>query len=158
MERPKKPKKKPSVCARDAAFKALARREHSARELQFKLGQRGYEEADVVQVLSDLQADGWQSDQRYADMLARTRSAQGYGPLRIRAEAHSAGIDESEINRAIAALEEDFDALAQRVHAKRFGQTAANPKDWQKQYRYLAGRGFDSEQIRQALKSGPPEE
>lgn len=155
MRRRKKPEELTPADAREAALRALGRREYSAAELKFKLAQRGHEDDLSSEVVEELSAAGWQSDERFAEMLARARAAQGYGPLRIRAELAAARVAEAEIAAALRALECDFSELACKVHARKFREPATSAAEWQKRYRFLAGRGFESGQIRSALKSSP---
>ena len=141
--------------ARNSALRTLGRREHSAQELKAKLQVRGYDEETVEQTVSSLSEKGWQSDGRYAEQLLRSRVAQGYGPLRIEAEMSAAGIGDAEISAAMAAAECDWLELALQVHQRRFKATPDGAADWQKQYRYLASRGFSSEQIHAVLRHEP---
>lgn len=141
------------AAARGRALKLLSRREHSAAELKAKLSRRGADEevADgAVQAMTDA---GWQSDARYAEMLVRNRIAQGYGPLRIRMELSAAGVPDAALRAALDAADCDWNALCAELAARRFRTPARAAADWQKQYRFLAARGFSSAQIRAALKS-----
>lgn len=143
--------------ARDSALRALARREHSAAELKSKLQRRGHDIGIAADVVGALAERGWQSDARYAEMLARNRAEQGYGPLRIEAELEAARVPREEIAATLDAAGTDWTAQARALQLRRFGAPPATAAEWQKQYRYLAGRGFESEQIRAALKGGAPE-
>ena len=71
---------------RDKALKLLARREHSRRELQQKLFQRGFENPLVDRILDELWARNQLSDVRYAEALVSHRAKTGYGPDYIRQE------------------------------------------------------------------------
>lgn len=157
MASSKKPPELSASGARDRALRALARREHSAAELKRKLQDRGHPEPAAAEVVENLSRAGWQSDARYAAMLLRSRIAQGYGPQRIEAELEQAGIAPAEIAAAMQAAGTDWKALAGTLHARRFRSAPASAADWQKQYRYLAARGFTPEQIHAALKHEPPE-
>ena len=138
--------------ARDAALRLLGRREHSARELKSKLLARGLEGEAADEIVGNLSESGWQSDARYAEMLVRSRLAQGYGPLRIEAEMRQAGIDGEAIRQALDGAGEDWDAVLHRAWERRFGTPAGNLAERQKQYRYLMGRGFSPSAISRLLK------
>ena len=144
---PKKP-----IDPKTQALKLLARREHSARELTRKLKARGISDDDAAAAVAHATAQGWQADSRYAEMLVRSRVAGGYGPVRIEAELEVAGVPAEQIRAALDAADVDWRALALEVHAKKFGAPPASSAERAKQYRYLQGRGFDSGQIRAALK------
>lgn len=143
--------------ARDSALRALGRREHSAAELQAKLQRRGADADTASEVVENLSERGWQSDSRYAEMLLRNRVQQGYGRLRVEAELEAARVPREEISAALAAAECDWTELACALQRRRFGGPPKGASEWQKQYRYLAGRGFESGQVRAALKGGTQE-
>ncbi|MGH8443902.1 MAG: regulatory protein RecX [Solimonas sp.] len=139
--------------ARGRALKLLSRREHSAAELSHKLQRRGAE-ADVArEAVARMQDAGWQSDERYAEMLVRSRVAQGYGPLRIRADLAAAGVSDAGARAALAAADCDWPALCAELRARKFRNAPRAAADWQKQYRYLASHGFAADAIRAALKA-----
>lgn len=143
---------------RESALRLLSRREHSAAELKYKLSRRGHDDAVASGIVETLADSGWQSDERYAEMLVRNRVAQGYGPLRIRAELEAARVDESAIRLAMASADADWAERAGALQLRKFKQPPENASEWQKQYRFLASRGFEAEQIRTALKRSPPED
>lgn len=138
-------------------MRILARREHSVAQIKRKLGQRGHSSQTATEVVESLTESGFQSDSRFAETLARSRANQGYGPLRIRAELKEARVSDAQIRAAFDALECDFAQLAAQARAKKFGEMPERGPECQKQYRFLASRGFESDQIRAALK-GEPEE
>lgn len=150
---PKKPKAE--ITAHERAVRLLARREHSALELRQKLRQRGHEISEVEAELDALQARGWQSDERFAESRVNSRIGAGHGPLKIRAELQAAGVAESHAKGALVEAEVDWDAQIREVHRRRFGQPPDGPKAWQQQFRFLAGRGFTSEQIHRLLRDCP---
>ena len=155
---PRKPADpKDPAAVRMRALRLLARREHGARELEYKLEQRGIAPEQAAEVVDELAQVGWQSDERYVRSLVRARIAQGFGPLRIASELEGAGVADSLVRESLAAAATDWKALAIQVHARKFGRAPQNGAEWQKQYRHLAGRGFESEQIYAALKGEPPE-
>ncbi len=138
--------------ARATALRALGRRELSSRELQNKLKSQGFDAACIENVAEDMASTGWQSDQRYAEMLVRSRSSHGYGPRRISAELAARGVEAEIIKEVLAAAECDWSELAQQIYRRRFSAAAKTPSERQKRYRFLAGRGFDGEQIRAAMQ------
>ena len=141
-----------NAAARDTGLRLLGRREHSARELKSKLRARGVEGDVAAEIVDGLSESGWQSDARYAEMLVRSRVAQGHGPQRIEAEMRVAGVSSDEIRAAIDAAEVDWDEVIQRVWQRHFRQPAADASERQKQYRYLMGKGFDGATISRLLK------
>lgn len=146
---PKRP-----VDPKTQALKLLARREHSARELTRKLKARGLSEEDSRAAVEHATTEGWQSDSRFAEMLVRSRVAQGYGPVRIEAELEVAGVPGDQVRASLEAAGVDWREQAREAHAKKFGTPPKSSAERAKQYRYLQGRGFDSSQIGAALKGG----
>lgn len=139
--------------ARNAALRLLSRREHAAAELQFKLTRRGLSEDAAGEVVNAMADAGWQSDERYAEMLVRNRIAQGCGPLRITQELEMVGVDRAGVAAAFAVADCDWTALCADVHRRRFKQAPQSAQEWQKAWRFLASRGFSAEQVRSVLKS-----
>lgn len=146
---------KPPPEAGNAALRLLTRREHSAKELKRKLTARGVESAAADAAIGKLAASGFQSDQRYAEQMIRTRLAQGYGPRRIRADLRVAGLSNEAVASALAAIDVDWRDQALAAFSKRFGAAGGSLAERQKQYRFLVGRGFESRQIESVLKGEP---
>lgn len=135
------------------ALALLVRREHSGKELARKLVARGIEASDAEAAVQRLSGDGWQSDVRFAEMLVRTRVAQGYGPQRIRAELGVNGIGREGAQAAIESFEGDWGQVALDILARRFGgRLAGDKKVERKAAEFLYRRGFDSDLVRSALR------
>ncbi len=139
--------------ARNQALRALGRREQSAKELQARLAARGVDEACAEDVVRELGEAGWQSDRRYAELLLRSRIAQGYGPRRIAAELATRGVEDGLIREVLAEADCDWNALGRQVYRKRFTAAPTDFNERAKHQRFLAARGFDGEQIRAAMQS-----
>ena len=105
----------------------------------------------VEQLLVELQELNYLSDQRYADMLVRSRFNRGHGPLRVRQELAHQQLDSTTQVLALESFEGDWFELASQAREKRFGDYPKDFKERAKQMRFLAGRGFTSEQIEHAL-------
>lgn len=134
------------------ALKLLARREHSLRELERKLRQKGFEPQAIQDCLAALEQQRLQSDERFAESYVAARMARGYGPQRIRVELAERGVGDDEIEQQLALTKGEWQARAQEVRRKRFGSEL--PQDYQeraRQARFLQYRGFTSEQIRRVF-------
>src|SRR5690606_42004317 len=70
----------------------MARRDHSAREIQQKLQQRGFDHSTIQMVLQKAQERGWQSDERFAQVWVRTCIARGDGARKIMAQPQQKGL------------------------------------------------------------------
>jgi regulatory protein len=144
--------------AKHSALALLTRREHSRIELTRKLQARGIEAEQARAAIESLSEDGWQSDKRFAESLARSRASGGYGPLRIRAELAQHKLPSELIESAITACEIDWNARAAELLARRFGRKPTRDRNEQaKRGQFLQRRGFDLEAIRTALKGLPDE-
>ncbi len=140
----------------------LSRREHSARELKAKLARKGHARDEIVGALDKLIDRRYQSDDRFAVSMARTRAAQGYGPARIRAELKSHGLADAAVRAAIASTEADWTAIAR--HSS--GAASAHGRRGDREERgrraqFLLRRGFDPATVRavtRAIVDDPGEE
>ena len=149
MPRERKPKPDQKRDAYSSGLGLLARREHSARELKSKLARRGHVDGDIKNAVDQLSDKRYQSDERFAVTIARTRVAQGYGPHRIRAELKSHGLAEVAIRSAIAATEADWPAIAAAQLRRRFGgKSPADLAERARRAQFLLRRGFDPATVR----------
>jgi regulatory protein len=145
-----------TVQMRGAALDLLSHREHSRRELLSKLGAKfglPVDDDTLQNCLSQLAADGYQSDERFAEVFVRSRRARGYGPLFIEQELRRRGVDTALINEMVNRADEEWLAVAGDVKCKKFGRgliTALQEKA--KVMRFLRYRGFLSPQIDWALR------
>lgn len=131
---------------RQRALEILARREQSQFELKRKLKSKGIPPAEVEQTVANLTDRCLQSDLRFSEMLVRKRIADGYGPLRIRAELQSHGIGGETLQAAMATEDPDWVEVASRIHQKKFGhRISSEKKDQMKRASYLLQRGFPAE-------------
>lgn len=139
---------------RRAAMDLLARREHSVAELRERLLRRFGAEADAVEPeLARLVDERLLDDTRFAEACVRMHRNRGHGPLRVLHELARRGVDSGLAEQVVASRDAEWIALARAWRKRRFG--AAMPTgaaEWQRQARHLQGRGFDAEQVQQALR------
>jgi regulatory protein len=126
------------------ALGLLVRRERSRTELGRKLKQRGVDPDEADAALTTLARQDFQNDERFAGALARTRAAAGYGPMRIRAELATHGLDRPTIAAALDTCEVDWDDIATETVRRRFGARLADPAMRRKAIDLLLRRGFDT--------------
>jgi regulatory protein len=138
------------------ALGLLVRREHSRKELTRKLLTRGIEVDEAEAAVGRLSEEGWQDDGRFAELLVRSRSGNGYGPLHIRAELGMHGLDSEAIELAMGSFEGDWAELARALVQRRYGeQGPVDLAQRRKAADLLARRGFDGSCIRQATRYDP---
>jgi regulatory protein len=138
------------------ALGLLVRREHSRKELTRKLTARGIETDAATAAVEKLSEAGWQDDTRFAENLVRMRTNTGYGPLHIRAELGTHGLDSEQIAAAMDTFEGDWTDNARDLVRRRFGE--AGPQELSQRRKaadLLARRGFDGDSIRRATRFDP---
>jgi regulatory protein len=142
---------RPSAYQRAAGL--LVRREHSRRELKRKLTARGVAAEEAEAAVERLAGQGWQDDDRFAESLARSRAAAGYGPLRIRAELAAHGLAGEQIEAALAACEADWSENARHAIARRYrAAELSDPARRRKAAEFLFRRGFDHDSVYAAIR------
>lgn len=152
--RPRRRRPEPSATQR--ALGLLTRREHSRRELTRKLTARGVDAGEVEAAVARLAGEGWQDDARFAESLVRGRANAGYGPLHIRAELGTHGLDREAVAAALDTFEGDWTEVARDLVRRRFGD--AGPRDLAQRRKaadLLVRRGFDGDCIRAATRFDP---
>lgn len=141
--------------ARQRALGWLARREHSAEQIRRKLARLSCAPEVSAALVEALQAEGYLSDARFAESLARSRRNRGFGPLRIAADLRQQGV---EAELAAPHLERDNERLLAEARAalrKRFGAAAPlDRKALAQRARFLSYRGFPADVLRQVLDAG----
>jgi regulatory protein len=134
------------------ALRMLARREHSAHELCRKLVAKGHAQSAAQEVMSELRAQGLQSDERFTEMYVRSRVSKGNGPIRIRQDLYQRGLDDELIDAELTCSAERWIDLARSVRCKRFSEAEPSDRDgWNTQARFLARRGFPADIIYRVL-------
>ncbi len=140
---------------RNKALRLLTTREHSREELMRKLVQakarhakRAEEEHDrhlakddIEKLVDDLAAQGWQSDERYAEAMVRRLTGQASKRFIVEKLAQ-AGINKEAAQLAVEAIDADDFGIAQSLWNRRYGDPPANDKERQRHIRFLLSRGF----------------
>ena len=138
------------------ALGLLARREHSRAELARKLAGRAESVEMLTAILDELEARGQLSDGRYAEQRTSTL-ARRYGSGRIRQELRAKGVDDALASAAVREAQADDLERARRILARKYREPAADREEHARRARFLQGRGFSFDVIRQALKVDPEE-
>jgi len=145
----------PPMSLKARALRLLARREHSRAELAAKLAVHATT-GEVAALLDELADAGLLSDARFAASWLHRHGAR-FGCARLRQELRQKGVDEALIGDGLATLPNELER-ARAVWARKFGQAPADARDWARQARFLAQRGFSTETIRRVLHDLPPTE
>lgn len=131
------------------AVDLLSRREHTRLELKRRLAPFVQEGDDLDAVLDELAGKHWQSDSRFAEQFADSRSRK-YGSRRIAMEMRERGVDADTIKATLSGRSDL--ATARQLWRKKFGQPPTDAAERAKQMRFLASRGFAMDTIRQVIK------
>lgn len=148
---------KPELSLRGRALQYLARREYSRAELAAKL--RPYLTADedsgqvvdLIELLDDLTARGWLSDERAATQWIHAKQGR-FGARRIAHDLQQKGIAPELIDAALPALKASELTTAQQVWQRKFATPALDDKQKAKQMRFLLSRGFSMDVVLKVMR------
>lgn len=143
----------PSLKAR--AIDILSRREHSRLELQRKLTPHASDPDELESLLDELERQKWLSTERFAHSLVHRRAASR-GTQRIIQELRQHGVSDDDVAEISQQLQDTEADRAREVWERKFGQQASTQKEYARQYRFLASRGFSNDSVRRLLGSMPP--
>nr|WP_245153739.1 recombination regulator RecX [Allopusillimonas ginsengisoli] len=147
-------RKRPGLSLKGRAIGYLSRREHSRLELQRKLAPYADDDTQLQRVLDELEQGQWLSNERFAQSLVHRRAGR-QGASRIMQELRQHGLGDDAVSDIGEQLRETERDRAQAVWEKKFSYLPADPKDYARQYRFLASRGFAVDVIRRILGDIP---
>jgi regulatory protein len=132
----------------NAGLKMLVRREHSIYELEQKLQLKEFDEIEISEAIDLLIKQKFQSDERFTEAFIQMRYNQGKGPIKIAGELRQRGIDNFDLS------EHDWFGLASSIYQRKYRETVEiDYKEKAKRKRFLQSRGFDMDQISNAVQS-----
>ena len=147
-----KRRRRPEPTPAQRALGLLVRREHSRRELERKLIQRGIDSSEAGDAVAKLAEAGWQDDARFAEFLVRSKASTGYGPRYIRAELGTHGLSDDEVDAAFACFEGNWGATAADLVRRRFPAAASGEQSARRKATdFLLRRGFSMDHVGEAL-------
>ena len=129
----------------------VAKREYSVFDIKEKLSAKfGSDIADsAVEYAVDHK---YVSDERYAEMFARYRANNHYGPKKIIYDLKLKHIDESIISNALENCDISFEDKISEYFSSKFDESElADAKYRAKVYRTLIGRGYTNDQVRDII-------
>jgi regulatory protein len=133
--------------ARDLAWTALNRREHTTAEVQRLLERKRVEPEVAAAVLAELVAEGWLDDAAYAHRYAEDRRhLDGWGGDRIERRLRALGVDREHIEAAVGAVPvEDERGAALELLRRRFPDPPADPRERNRALGVLVRKGYELE-------------
>ncbi|MBE0627633.1 MAG: recombination regulator RecX [Burkholderiales bacterium] len=141
------------ISLRERALAMLARREHTRAEMARKLSPHSESPQQVEQLLDALVARGWLSEARFAESRANTLSRK-FGSRKIEYDLRSRGVSDEVVERSVLQARISELENCRSAWQRKFGTLPQNAAERGRQMRFLAGRGFSAEVVRQVLKAG----
>jgi regulatory protein len=161
---------RPRLSLRAKALALLAAREYSRKELARKLATHARKareadaagsvednemsspQADIDTLLDEFSERGWLSEARYVEQAVR-RLSRRYGPRRVAQDLESKGISRESVAASLPYLNSEALGSAKALLERKFRDPAHSPEDRARRVRFLQGRGFDYDVIRNVLKN-----
>ena len=143
----------------NSAVRMLAGREHSCAELAQKLirkyGRSDQTEQLIYDLIDQLSDQGLVDDQRFVEVLVRSRINRGYGPFYIQQELKSKGMPAHSAESVQEWQSADWLVGAADLVERKFTDCADDLKVWQKALRHLQRRGFPGHVVYEVLPDMP---
>ena len=144
----------------DRALRMLSARAHGVRELRTKLlrGKEPPPEQTVDAVVAECRRLGFLNDRQFARDCASELASRGCGNVAIRFKLKTRGLAAEDVTEAMTALAADSESEVERALSAGKFKLKSLKKDEQRQkkreklFRFLAGRGFSSETVREVLR------
>ncbi len=133
----------------EKALRALRHRDRSARELDRHLAARGVEEPEREAAVETLTRTGVVDDNRFANLRANSLARRNAGDDAIRHALRQAGVATDVVEDALTHLEPEVERARRVVGVRGSGPKTA---------RYLAGKGFAHEVVREVVAEAPADE
>jgi regulatory protein len=151
-----------SLSVKGRALRYLAQREHSRAELKRKLARAVQDlspadaQAQIDAALDELAAKGLLSEERTAQSVLRTQGRR-FGLRRLRQTLQAKGLATDLVALTLQQARATELERAREVWQRRFGQAPADAAERARQMRFMAGRGFEADIIRQVVQGGGDE-
>jgi regulatory protein len=143
---------KREISLRDRALAMLARREHTRAEMRRKLFPHSESPEQIEQLLDALAARGWLSETRFAESRANTL-ARKFGSRKIEYDLKSRGVSAEVVEQTVERTRAQELENCRAAWLRKFGALPQDAAERGRQMRFLAGRGFSAETVRQVLKA-----
>ena len=144
---------KRQLSLRERALAMLARREHTRAELARKLGPHAESAGDIDALLDQLVARGWLSEARFAESRANALTRK-FGSRKIEYDLRSRGVSSDLVERTVERARTQELENCRAAWQRKFGALPQDAAERGRQMRFLAGRGFSAEVVREVLKAG----
>ncbi|WP_028357876.1 recombination regulator RecX [Brackiella oedipodis] len=134
------------------AVAILSRREHSEAELRQKLLKFSTDRAEIDAVITRLQKENWQSDQRFVQAFVHSHDFK-WGSRKILDALKPHDLSTQQIQEVQEQLRESEYDRAYAVWSRKFAhKPCLTLKDKAKQIRFLSARGFSADVVYKIVK------
>ncbi len=133
------------------AMDYCAKRERCESEIRRRLGKEPLEESELDAIVQELRDQGFLDHERYArSFVADKFNLARWGRLKIRHALLETGVEAELVDRAIETIPEaEYHQAVRELILKRTEGHIPEGKEWEKVIRWLAGRGFEPEIVRE---------
>jgi regulatory protein len=140
--------------AREVAWRALNRRDHTVAEIARVLARKRVEPAVIDSVIGELCEQGYLDDERFAQRFADDRRRlDGWGAERIERKLAELGVDREFIAGAVACQSADAELeAAVALLQRRFPQPPQTPRDCERAFGMLIRKGYELELAHDAIR------
>ena len=145
------------IKCKNSALKIIERTYKSEKELRDKLVLKGYDDHIIKQTINFLREYNLLNDTNYAKMYVKDRS-RNQGKNKIKYTLIQNGIDENIIEEELNKIDKDeIKEVAYEMALKKYRVLSKRENDnyklTQKLYRFLMGKGYDYDLIKDVVKS-----
>jgi len=140
--------------ARDLAWRALNRRDHTVAEIARALARKRVEPAVIDSVVGELCEQGYLDDARFAQRFAEDRRRlDGWGAERIEQRLLALGVDRDDVAAAVSCqgADEELEAAVVLLR-RRFPEPPATPRDCERALGMLIRKGYELELAHDAIR------
>jgi regulatory protein len=140
--------------ARELAWRALNRRDHTAAEIARALARKRVEPAVIDSVVGELCEQGYLDDERFAHRFAEDRRRlDGWGAERIERKLLELGVAREHVAAAVDCQDanEELDAAVALLR-RRFPDPPATPRDCERALGVLVRKGYELELAHDAIR------
>ncbi|MBQ5695292.1 MAG: recombination regulator RecX [Clostridium sp.] len=145
------------IKCKNSALKIIERTYKSEKELRDKLVLKGYDDHIIKRTINFLREYNLLNDTNYAKMYVKDRS-RNQGKNKIKYKLIQKGIDENIIEEELNKIDKDeIKEVAYEMALKKYRVLSKRENDnyklTQKLYRFLMGKGYDYDLIKDVVKS-----
>lgn len=145
------------IKCKNSALKIIERTYKSEKELRDKLVLKGYDDHIIKQTINFLREYNLLNDTNYAKMYVKDRS-RNQGKNKIKYKLIQKGIDENIIEEELNKIDKDeIKKVVYEMALKKYRVLSKRENDnyklTQKLYRFLMGKGYDYDLIKDVVKS-----